>query len=433
MEEQQATAEDQAKAAAAAQAALANPENTQALADNPDLGSELEGDEDDMAGAPEEEEEQEANEVPASPKPKVKKAEKKVNYKLEQEDDEPRDPAHPPLTLAAIKELNKTGQDWTEHFDPLSGMAPGIDETAKGSVPVKAFQVVPDMEGSGKSKTQKVVNGKPVYKPVKTLRNSVVSYNPKTLTDVLKNIAGDLLSKYALENYSKQFNTSVHNEHYGRKMPLRAFNNGPKLSLECMVEASGESVEDFISNLFGAGWKVKSAAQAAFDLSDMCETSEEIEAVKAYCGKTIEEWKPTLFPAHAGTTALFKKIGKIVKNDFKMTRKPSSGEFKTVIECIDYANRDYEEFFNLVDKREKRIAAGELDASVVTDGHRAKKEACMIHIGRWNIIKCGLQALADQRLAEETKLMLKTQKANAVEMGEDFDPRLDASLDFMDI
>ena len=363
-----------------------------------------------------------------------------VNYKLEQTDDEPRQPHAEPLGIAAIAELGKTGQDWAQQYDPTVGFKATARELETAVVPVKIYQVVPDMEGGAAKGTQKVENGVLQYKPKAVLKNFPVKFNKEEVTSVFSGLLSDSLSKYLLEHYAKPFSKLVENKAYGRKMPIRAFNTGSKISLDCVAELSGVTLEQFMHDLLRSGWFRKSAATQQFELAQMCETDEQKLAILSYAGKAIANWKSSDFPHHHATAAIYKRVGKLVEEDFNYKGKaPRSTALYSIVDCIDTQNARYENFFNTVEAREEQIAAGDLDPSMLTQAMLDGKQNCMVHLGRWAMVKCGLEAMAKELAKKEAEALAKANAAAtkaALATGADAtatDPLSIEGMDFMEL
>ena len=358
-----------------------------------------------------------------------------VNHQLEHTTDGPRKPFAEPLGIGKAKELIKTGTPLDQHFDPQVGMKSVAGENAKAVVPVKVTTVVPDMEGGAAKGTQKVENGKLVWKIKAALKNCPITFNEEAVTKAFSGLLADALSKYMLENFTKGRSKLVENTYYGRKMPLYANTSGMRLSLAVVEELSGQSFEDFLHDLLRSGWYKKSTAIQKFELAQMCETTDEVEAVLKSAGATITEWKPKQFHGYMGTVNVFKRIGKIVSDNFQYKGvAPQSAAILSVVDCIEQYNSTYEEFYEQISLREEQEANGDIPPGSVTEQARKNKAACETHLGRWNIVVCGLQGLANTLAkVEQEKLAAANRaakKASAAEDVAEIDPFED-ELEFM--
>jgi len=337
-----------------------------------------------------------------------------VNKKLDQEDDDPREDEFPPMSVAAIRELNASKVEWDEFFDPQTGFLPAPAEKDTTVVPCKLTTIQPVFEGTKKDRIHQVKNGIPQYKPTSSLRNFPVGFNNQYVTDVLGGILNDAVTKYLLENLLKPFNKLVMNEHYGRKMPVRSFNAPFKVSLDTIAEVSGVTFEDFLHNLLRTGWFKKSAKVRAFEMEVMCETPEAMEAILSQKGKIIADGKPAKFPLMLGTIATFKRVGKIVAEGMMYKgRPPASAQIFSVLDCIAHYSKNFEDRLDAIEEAEQAVEAGTIPASEITEEVIRIRDGCIEQLGHWSVVTCGLKGMADQLLEAEQKKLKEVSKTGS--------------------
>lgn len=349
-------------------------------------------------------------EAATQPAPKKTKAPEVVNYKLAQTDDDPVDPEHPPLSVPAIKEIIKTGGDWAESFDPLSGFAPTAKETEIMTAPSKIITVEPHIKGSAKNPQPVIINGVQQYKPTNSVRNFPVNYDADYVEDVLSGIFGDSVSKYVLDNLLKPFNRMVENEYYGRKMPVRAFNAPFKVSLAAIEAATGVSYGDHLTSLLRSGWYKKSASVRKFEMAVMCDTPEKLEAILDQKGRIIQKWKPADFPLLIGTVQVFKRVGKIVADGFTYKGKaPTAASLYAILDAISAYSEPLSDRLLRIEEAEQDVANGTLPAESITEKVISIKEQIIEQLGHWGTVTCGLKGLAEQLQKAETEKLAKVQ------------------------
>lgn len=327
--------------------------------------------------------------------------------KLTQQDDEPRDNIHPALTVRGIKELVNAQQDWTQQFDPQAGITAKPSEKATAAVQVKLTQVIPVMKGPAKSREHVIENGIPQYKPTTFLKDMPVSYDEEMVKGAMGSVVGDTFSKYVLEHMTKDFNKLVDNPHYGRKMPVMAFNSPFKVSLAAVEAVSGVSYKQFLENTFRSGWFKRSAKMQEFEMSVMCETPENTLAILAQKGDMIAKWKASDFPAQVVMPATFKRVGLIVAQNFKYKgKKPQSAQLFGILDCISQFVKQYEHEIDRVDNLEQNIKDGLIEGyDEVPEVHAKRKAMCQVQMLHWATTICGIKGHAEQlQKVEEEKL-----------------------------
>lgn len=330
-----------------------------------------------------------------------------LHGKLTQQDDEPRDNIHPAITVRAIKELVNAQQDWTTQFDPQAGILAKPSEKATAAVQVKLTQVIPVMKGPAKSREHVIENGIPQYKPTTILKDMPVSYDEEMVKSAMGSVVGDTFSKYVLEHMAKDFNKLVENPHYGRKMPVMAFNTPFKVSLAAVEAASGVSYKQFLENIFRAGWFKRSAKMQEFEMNVMCETPENTLAILAQKGDMIAKWKPSEFPQHVVMPATFKRVGLIVSQNFKYKgKKPQSAQLFGIVDCIGDFVKQYEAEIDRVDNLEQNIKAGLFpEHDELPESHAKRRSLCEIQMLHWATVICGVKGHAEQlQKVEEEKI-----------------------------
>lgn len=359
-------------------------------------------------------------EVPKATTKKAKEVEV-VDYKLEQTDDQPRDDEHGALTIPGIKEMIASGQDWRANFDPQTGILGSTKEKATTAVPSKMFTCVPDVKGTKKDPKPVIVNGVQQYKPVASVRTFPVQYEEEYVEKVLGGIFNDAVSKYLLDQFLKPFNKLVQNEHYGRKMPVRTFNAPFKISLAAIAETSGVTFEEHLQNLLRSGWFKKSASVRQFEMSVMCDTPEQLQAILAQKGKMIMEWKPADFPQMMGTVQVFKRVGKIVSENFTYKgRAPLSAQMFAVLDCINAYTKPYADKLDTIEEAEQEVEAGNLPPEAITPNVVTLKQGCVEQLAHWATVSCGIDGLAKElQKAEEKKLAKVTKADTGIDTGLD--------------
>lgn len=349
--------------------------------------------------------------APVSDKPKKvapKKAFDKVDYKLDQEDDEARENTHDPLSVAVIKEAIASTGDWESHFDPQAGFKPREGETEAVTTPSKITRVVPVMVGPAKDAQHQVINGVKQYKPKTDLVNFKCFFQEDKVNEALNGFFPDAVSKYMLEHMLKPWNKLVFNEHYDRKMPTRSLNGAFRVSLGTVEEISGVSFKDFLHATFRAGWYRKSAAKTKFDLAAMCQTPQQIEHILKDKGETISKWKNTDFPTLHVQPAVFKRIGAIVASGFtKGGALPHSDYYSAILDCIAQKQGPYETSLEGIQGYKEQEAAGLIPAGTVTPQHLKVEEQIKKELTYWATVTCGLEAQRDEQQKKELKKLAK--------------------------
>lgn len=328
--------------------------------------------------------------------------------KLTQTDDAPRENTHKAISPAAIREISRTKGNWQDSFDPQVGMIGHPSEANTYVVPVKITQLVPDMEGPAKNKTQKVINGVAQYKPMSVLKDMPVAHDKEYVQKSLGDVAKDTVSKYVLEHLLKEHFNKLHDsEYYGRKVPVFPLNSAFPTSLQAIEAISGVSYQQFLEETFRKGWYKASAKMQQFEYNVFCQSKEDTLAILAQKGDIMSKWKSTDFPTLAVATATFKRIGTIVEQGFEYKgRKPLSSLLFSVLDAIKVYEKQYVDTANKIEEMQQNIEEGRVPGHTELPEKLAHTlEACNTQIEHWVAVVCGIKNHAEQlRDQEETKL-----------------------------
>jgi hypothetical protein len=333
-----------------------------------------------------------------------------------------------PLNVEVMKEIIRTGGNPLETFDPLAGFAPAVDEESRQTHTNKYYQIHPIPQGTGKNKTVKVINGVKQYRPKIAHGAFTYFFNQKAVQDALAGIFYDAASKYVYDMFlNPRINKMVENKHYGRKMPAVALDRPFGISFAAIETLTGVSFEEFLHELLRKGWFKKGTSVSGFDIGAVCETDANRKKILVVTGDAIAGWKPAMFPHLMTTVAIFKRIGKIVRDGFKYKgQPPQSTALRIVIEAIAHYTKKYQAKMRQIDGIRKQVEAGTLPPEAMTELKEEHYKICEEQLKWWGLVTCGLNGLADERQKAEEEKMAKQAKTQSID-------EMDDDLEFLEI